>query len=165
MVEGLLSYADMFGYFKKARAKLIQTLEKMPNDEFTKNRGLSFDSIKDVFVHTVMVEDNWLHYRFLGIGVGTNREFQDFKSIEDVRTYIAEVDAKTAKLFDKITDQDLRKQVKRPGSEEVFEFEQVLYHLPFEIIYHFGEIFSEFWKMNVDAPYYPYLAYAKEKGW
>jgi hypothetical protein len=32
-----------------------------------------------------------------------------------------------------------------------------------ENYYHYGEIFAEFWKMNVDAPYYSYLAYAKEK--
>jgi uncharacterized damage-inducible protein DinB len=166
MAVSLLSYLDMFEYFKKARAKLVVALEKMPNEEFTKNRGLSFDSIKDVFVHTVMVEDNWLHYRFAGLGTGTDRKLQDFKNIEDVKKYIAEVDAKTAKLFGRITEQDLRKPVKsrRPdGTETVYPLEQVLFHLPIEIIYHFGEIFAEFWKMNLDVPYYSYLAYSKEK--
>jgi len=162
----MLSYVEMFDYFKKARAKLIEAFEKMPNEEFAKGRGLSFDSMKDVFVHTVMVEDNWLHYRFAGLGPGTSHKFQDFKNIEDVKKYIAEVDAKTAKLFGRITSQDLRKSFKRSlpnGKEEVLELEPVLYHVPFEIIYHYGEIFAEFWKMNVDAPYYSYLTYSREK--
>jgi uncharacterized damage-inducible protein DinB len=156
----------MFDYFKKARAKLVEAFEKMPSEEFTKSRGLSFESIKDVFVHTVMVEDNWLHYRFTGLGSGTSQKFEDFKNVEDVKKYMAEVDAKTAGLFGKIINQDLRKTFKRSlpnGKEEDLELEQVLYHIPFEIIYHYGEIFAEFWKMNVDAPYYSYLAYAKEK--
>jgi uncharacterized damage-inducible protein DinB len=156
----------MFDYFKKARAKLVEAFEKMPNQEFTENRGLSFDSIKDVFVHTVMVEDNWLHYRFAGLGSGTSLKFQDFKNIEDVKKYMTGVDAKTAELLSKLTSQDLRKTFKRSlpnGKEEVFELEQVLYHVPFEIIYHYGEIFAEFWKMNVDAPYYSYLNYLREK--
>jgi len=156
----------MFDYFKRARAKLVEAFDKMPNPEFTRSRGLSFESIKDVFVHTVMVEDNWLHYRFAGLGPSTGRNFQDFKNIEDVKKYMAEVDAKTAGLFGKITEQDLRKTFKRSlpnGKEEVLQLEQVLDHIPIEIIYHYGEIFAEFWKMNVDAPYYSYLAYSKEK--
>jgi uncharacterized damage-inducible protein DinB len=156
----------MFGYFKKARAKLVEAFDKMPNQEFAKSRDLSFDSIKDVFVHTVMVEDNWLHYRFAGLGPGLSHTFQDFKNMEDVKKYMAQVDAKTAELFSKLTSQDLRKTFKRSlpnGKEEVLELEQVLYHVPFEIIYHYGEIFAEFWKMNLDAPYYSYLAYSSEK--
>jgi uncharacterized damage-inducible protein DinB len=157
---------DMFDYFKKARAKLVEALEKMPNEEFTKGRGLSFESIKDVFIHTVMVEDNWLHYRIAGIGSGTSRKFQDFKDMEDVKKYMAEVDAKTVKLFNRITGQDLHRSFKRSlpnGKEEVLEVERVLYHVPIEIIYHYGEIFAEFWRMNIDAPYYSYLTYSREK--
>lgn len=161
----MLSYVDMFDYFKKARIRLVKDFEKMPNEEFTKNRGLSFESIKDVFVHTVMVEDNWLHYRYAGLGPGTSRKFQDFKGIEDVKKYMAEVDAKTVKLFGKIGDKDLRRAFKRTlpdGKEETLELEQVLYHVPVEVIYHYGEIFAEFWKMNLEAPYYSYLAYSRE---
>ena len=163
---GLLTYEDMFDYFKKARGKLVEALDKMPNEELTKSRGLSFESIKDVFVHTVIVEDNWLHYRFAGLGAATSRKFQDFANMEDVKKYVAEVDAKTAELFHRITKEDLRKTYKRTrpnGKEEVLSLEEVLYYMPFEIIYHYGEIFAEFWKMDVEAPYYSYLTYSKEK--
>lgn len=162
----MLSYKDMFDYFKKERARLIETLEKLPNEEFFKSRSLSFDSIKDVLAHTVMNEDTWLHYRLPGLGVSTIRKLEDFKSLDDIKQYITEVDAKTTKLFGRIADQDLRKPVKRlrpDGSEEVYELEQVLYQLPIEAIHHFGEIFGEFWKMNLEAPYYSYLAYSKDK--
>jgi len=162
----LLSYEDMFDYFKKARGKLAEALDKMPNEELTKSRGLSFESIKDVFVHTVIVEDNWLHYRFAGLGAATSRKFQEFTNMEDVKKYVAEVDAKTAELFHRITKEDLRKTYKRTrpnGKEEVLSLEEVLYYMPFEIIYHYGEIFAEFWKMDVEAPYYSYLTYSKEK--
>ncbi len=160
-----MDYLELFDYFKKARTKLVESLEKLTNEDFTKNRGLSFDSIKDVFTHTIMVEDNWLHYRFPGLGeVTTDRKFQDFKNIADVKRYMFEVDAKTSKLFEKLGEADLQKQVKRPlpnGGAAVYSLAQVLYHVPIEVIYHYGEIFAEFWKMNIDAPYYSYLAYSK----
>jgi len=161
-----LDYLELFDYFKKARAKLVESLEKLTNDEFTKNRGLSFDSIKDVITHTIMVEDNWLHYRFPGLGTGTDRKFQDFKNITDVKSYMSEVDDKTAKLFQKLAEADLQKPVKRPlpnGGVTVYSLENVLYHVPIEIIYHYGEIFAEFWKMNIDAPYYSYLGYSEQR--
>jgi uncharacterized damage-inducible protein DinB len=162
----LLSYGELFDYFKRARGKLIEALERLPEVEFTRARGLSFESIKDVLLHTVMNEDTWLHYRLPGLGNSTTRRFEEFKNLGDIKKYIAEVDAKTDKLFARITKDDLRisvKRIARDGSEESFELEQVLYQLPLEAIYHFGEIFGEFWKMNLKAPCYPYLAYSEEK--
>jgi uncharacterized damage-inducible protein DinB len=161
----LLGYEELFGYFKRARGKLVDALERLPEEEFTKARGLSFESIKDVLLHTVMNEDTWLHYRLPGLSNSTTRRFEEFTSVGDVKKYMTEVDGKTNRLFAQITEDYLRRPVKRiarDGTEESFELEQVLYQLPIEAIYHFGEIFAEFWKMNLQAPYFPYLAYAGE---
>jgi len=165
VVSGLLGYEDLFDYFKMARRRLIEALERLPGEQFTRSRGLSFESIKDVLVHTVMNEDTWLHYRLPGLGNSTPRRFEEFRNLEDIKKYITEVDGKTNRLFAQITEDDLRKPVKRiarDGSEETFELEQVLHQLPIEAIYHFGEIFAEFWKMNLEAPCYSYLASSKE---
>jgi len=161
----LLGYEELFDYFKRARGRLTDALERLPEEEFTKARGLSFESINDVLLHTVMNEDTWLHYRLPGLGNSTTRTFEEFTSIGDIKKYIIEVDGKTNRLFAQITEDDLRRLVKRiarDGTEESFELERVLYQLPLEAIYHFGEIFAEFWKMNLKAPYYPYLAYSEE---
>jgi uncharacterized damage-inducible protein DinB len=161
----LLGYEELFDYFKRARGRLIDALARLPEEEFAKARGLSFESMKDVLLHTVMNEDTWLHYRRAGLGNSTTRKFEEFTSMGDIKKYIIEVDGKTNRLFAQITEDDLRRPVKRiarDGTEESFELEQVLYQLPIEAIYHFGEIFAEFWKMNLQAPYYPYLAYSRE---
>jgi len=113
-----------------------------------------------------MVEDNWLHYRAAGVGTGTSLKLEDFRTLEDIKKYMAEVDAKTKGLFNMLTEKDLRRSVRRvssDGKEETFTLEQVLYQVPIENIHHFGEIFAEFWKMDLDAPYYSYLAYSKER--
>jgi uncharacterized damage-inducible protein DinB len=161
----LLSYQDLFDYFKKEREGLVHIFETMSEEEFIKNRGLSFDSIKDVFVHTVIVEDNWPHYRAAGLGESTQK-VEDFRNLQEIMKYITEVDTKTTRLFNTITSNDLKKRVKRPlpdGKEIVYPLDDVLYHIPIEIIHHYGEIFAEFWKTNINAPYYSYLAYSKEK--
>lgn|GEM_PF-1107792 len=161
----LLSYQDLFDYFKKEREGLVHIFETMSEEEFTKNRGLSFDSIKNVFVHTVIVEDNWLHYRTAGLGDCPKR-VEDYRNLQEIMEYITEVDTKTTKLFNRITSNDFKKEVKRvksDGQEIMYPLGDVLYHIPIEIIHHYGEIFAEFWRINNNAPYYSYLEYSTEK--
>ena len=65
-----------------------------------------------------------------------------------------------------MTSNDLKKGVKRvppDGKEIVYQLGDVLYHIPTEIIHHYGEIFAGFWKINNNAPYYSYLAYSTGK--
>jgi uncharacterized damage-inducible protein DinB len=155
----------MFDYFKKEREGLIHAFDNMSEEDFKKNRELSFESIKDVFVHTVIVEDNWLHYRAAGLGEGTQKP-EDFRNLQEIKKYMTEVDAKTAKLFNTMTTNDLKRGVKRvrpDGEEVVYPLGDVLYHISIEVIHHYGEIFAEFWKMNINAPYYSYLAYSKDR--
>jgi uncharacterized damage-inducible protein DinB len=161
-----LSYEDLFDYVKEERIRVIQALKRLSDEEFTRRRGLSFDSIKDVLIHTVMNEDSWLHYRASGLGNRTERRFEEFNNLEEVQEYIAEIDEKTSKLFSGITDQDLQRDIwrqRRGGREESYKLKQVLYQLPIETIHHFGEIFGEFWKMGLEAPYYSYLDYSRDK--
>lgn len=156
----------MFDYFKRERAKLIGALGKLSNEELARDRGLSFGSMKDVLVHTVMVEDNWLHYRAAGLGTGTSLKLEDFRTLAEIEKYMSDVDAKTNKLFSGLTQKDLRRIVRRvssDGKQESYALEQILYQVPIENIHHFGEIFAEFWKMGLDAPYYSYLAYSKDQ--
>lgn len=122
----MLNYQDMFDYFKE-REGLIHAFENIPEEEFTRNRGLSFDSIKDVFVHTLIVEDNWLHYRAAGLGEATHLKVEDFRSLQDIKRYISEVDAKTERFFNNA--HDLKKKVKRvhsDGKEDMYPLGDVL---------------------------------------
>ena len=164
-MKRLLDYKKMFDYFKKERTKLIEVLEKLSSETLTENRGLSFDSVRNVFVHTVMLEDSWLHYMAAGLP-GTGLKHEDFEDLKVIRKYIDEVDAKTTLLFARMTDGDLSRAVRRPrpnGTENVYTLEQVLYHIPIEVIHHYGEIFAELWKMDLETPYYSYLEYSKNK--
>ena len=129
----------------------------MSNEEFTKNRGLSFDSIKNVFVHTIIVEDNWLNYRTAGLGEIT-KKVEDFRNLQEIMEYMSEVDTKTTKFF----TTKLVKRIKPDGEEIMYPLGDVLYHIPIEMIHHYGEIFAELWKINNHAPYYSYLDYRKK---
>lgn len=79
---------------------------------------------------------------------------EDLEDLKTIRRYIDEVDRKTDLLFARMTDRDLSREVRRPrsdGSENVYTLEQVLYHIPIEIIHPYGEIFAELWKMDLES--------------
>jgi uncharacterized damage-inducible protein DinB len=159
-----MDYKELFEYFKAERKKILEALEKLPEEEFTKNRELSFYSIKDVLLHTILVEDNWLHYRAAGLHKEAQVKFEDFRTLSDVKNYMEEVDRKTQQFFSKLKPEDLKSVVTRrypDGRVAQYTLESVLYHVPIEVIHHYGEIFAEFWKMNIDAPYYSYLEFSK----
>jgi uncharacterized damage-inducible protein DinB len=164
----MLSYQVLFDYFKAERGYLIQAFEGLSHEAFVRPRGLSFGSIKDVFVHTILVEDVWLHYRPKGVTMSSQITREDIQTLHDVKQYMAEVDAKTVRLFQQLTDQDLKREFRvirpRPGGpESVNRLDVILYHVPIEVIHHYGELFAEFWKMGLDAPYYAYPRYIRDK--
>lgn len=158
------TYIELFAYFKTEREHLFDALEKWPFDEVSKNRELSFYSIKDVLLHTIDVEDNWLHY--VPKKLLLNRpNWEDFKDIASIRRRASEVDEKTRNLFKEIRPIDLATVTTRQypdGTSSTQTMEQILNHVPLEVIHHYGEIFAEFWKINEKAPYYSFLKFQTE---
>lgn len=161
----MLSYTDLFDYFKSERSMIIEALEKLPVEELTKNRELSYYSLKDVFLHSVAGEDVTLHYRMQGLSP-PEFHFTDYPDMAAVKRYVADVDRKTSELFSRITEGELKREVRfkrRDGTETVYTVEDALYNTPIEVIHHYGEIFAEFWKMNLNAPFLSYMAWVREK--
>lgn len=161
----MINFRDLFQYVKKEREALINALEHLTYNEFSQDVGLSFGSIKNVFAHTVMVEDIWLHYRIAGVEASLPHSPEDFMTLNEIKDYMDDVDAKTQHFLDTLDDDMLQRDltVSRPsGRSSVDKIINILYHIPIEIIHHYGEIFAELWKMNVIAPYYSYLDYARE---
>ncbi len=161
----MIDFRDLFLYFKKERSELIKALEQLTRNQFIQDVGLSFGSIKDVLAHTVIVEDTWLHYRITeGETVSPCRP-EDFTTLNEIKQYMADVDAKTQSFLDSVTAEILQRdlRVTRPsGRSSVDKIINILYHIPIEVIHHYGEIFAVLWKQNIIAPYYSYLDYTRE---
>ena len=80
---------------------------------------------------------------------------------------MTEVDSKTSALFGRLTERDLDRKFKltRPdGTETMERVEDILYHVPIEVIHHYGEIFGVFWEIGLIAPYYPIFSFLKNRG-
>ena len=129
----MITFRDLFSYFKKERESLLRAFDALSDEEFTMDRGLSLGSLKNVFVHTVMVEDIWIHHRIAGQGAHPPYQPHDFVDLLAVKQYIDAVDRKTEVFFHTMTEERLQRRVNvvRPNGRTTDDtIGDVLYQIP-----------------------------------
>jgi uncharacterized damage-inducible protein DinB len=54
--------ADLIRYNHIVRGLYFEAIEKLSWTQVVEPRGLSFSSMRDVFLHLTLVEDRWINY-------------------------------------------------------------------------------------------------------
>jgi uncharacterized damage-inducible protein DinB len=55
-----LNIKDLFGYNWYLSRRLLKSMAEIPWETVTENSGVSFDSIRDIFVHSLQAEHFWI---------------------------------------------------------------------------------------------------------
>jgi uncharacterized damage-inducible protein DinB len=132
-------------------------LNELSWSEVVGDRGASFPSIRDIFLHTVDMEDRTVNHTIPGIsselGHGPWEKFADIMSIEK-RT--KEVEGKTDVYLANLTQSELDRKVtipRRTGAPFLLRVEDVLVQLVIENISHFGELIAILWQIDKQPPF------------
>ena len=153
---------ELIRYTHSARGRYLKILNELPWSEVVKDRGASFPSIRDIFLHTVDMEDRTINHTITGIpselGHGPWEKFADIISIEK---RINEVEGKTNVYLANLTQSELDRKVTIPRRRGVLFFlraraprvEDVLVQLAIENISHFGELIAILWQIDKQAPF------------
>jgi len=86
---------SLFEYNWYCRRKFLEGWARLPWETLIEDRGASFGSIRNIFLHSVGAERFWL--RRLGRRrMGKDKDYdRDFKNIESMRKYVDEVEAES----------------------------------------------------------------------
>ena len=85
----------LFDYSQAVRDRYLEQMISLPWAEVVKSRGASFDSIKNVFLHTVDAEDMLVNYVITGRAKEWVRgNSDDFVDIDSIRKRVQEVESK-----------------------------------------------------------------------
>ncbi len=148
---------DLIGYNHAVRRLYLESMAKLPWAEVVKPRGASFDSMRDVFLHLTLVEDRWINYvipdRF---SLWVDPVFDDFKDIHSLKSYALSVEEKTQNYLQRLTPEELNRQIVVPWGEKPYprlSVEAVLTHMIMEDMIHYGELSALLWQMGEEAPY------------
>jgi uncharacterized damage-inducible protein DinB len=157
----------LFEYNWYCRAKFLVAMSKLPWEKVVENREASFNSMRNVFLHSLGVEEGWLKRLTLGkMDFWPIHDYdKDFKDIEAMRKYMVEVEIESRAYLAKLMPQDLDKTFSWLGKDNTmnrFRVEDILLHIVEEEIHHRGELLCLMWQINATPPYTSYTAYLKE---
>jgi uncharacterized damage-inducible protein DinB len=138
-------------------------MAKLPWAEITQNRGLSFDSMRNVFLHITIVEDRWINYIIPGkFGSWRNPDFDFYSDIDSLKLYMQRVQANTEDYLGILTDRELLRQIVLPWGDNPntqITIEKGLTHIVLEDMIHYGELSASLWQMRLEAPYMGFWRY------
>jgi len=150
-------------YSHVLRNRYLEQFGTLPWEEVVKSRGASFDSLRNVLLHTVDAEDRMVNYVIPGrLKDWVSRSPDDFQDIASVRKRVKEVESKTNAYAAKMTPAELERKVEyvRPGTPPLkVRVEDILIHVALECIHHFGELIALLWQIDVEPPHMGWIAY------
>jgi uncharacterized damage-inducible protein DinB len=145
---------NLLEYNEEVRHRYFDALTKLPWDELVKNREASFHSLRNIFIHTLGAIDYWLDF-LLKEQLHSHREFDEYNSIEDIREYMQQVEARLQRYLDSLSSKELIEKytlTNDAGENIEITAEDVLIHVFEEEVHHRGEIIGLLWQMGVEPP-------------
>jgi uncharacterized damage-inducible protein DinB len=158
-----MQVTDLIRYNHTVRGLYLDAMAKVPWAQVVEPRGLSFDSMRDVFLHLTLVEDRWVNYiipdRFKE---WVDPDFGAFKDMDSLRKYMQEVEGKTERHVATLSMEELNRQIVVPWGDKPYtrvSVENVLTHMVLEDMIHYGELSAALWQMGLEAPYMGFWRY------
>jgi len=138
-------------------------MAEIPWETVTESSGASFDSIRDIFVHSLQAEHFWIR-RLSGRSTEGvyGAPFTKYAEINSIKEYADTVEAETNKYLEKLTNQELQSVFEYKGRDGNINrnfTEDVLMHVVEEEIHHRGEILCIYWQHDIQPPYISYTTY------
>jgi uncharacterized damage-inducible protein DinB len=149
-------------YNHALRLAYLEAMANLSLEDVVAPRGLSFDCMRNVFVHLTLVEDRWISYTIPGrFSEWVDPDFNAFTSMDLLKSYMQLVHGATEKYFSALTEQELKRQIVMPWSQTPIklDIDACLTHMVMECMVHYGELSAAFWQMGLEAPYKPFWRY------
>jgi uncharacterized damage-inducible protein DinB len=153
-------------YSQSLRNRYLDRLADLSWEEVVRSRGASFDSVRNIFLHTLDAEDRLINYAIPGKTKDwVSRSPDEFQDLDSVRKRVKEVESKTKAYLARISPAELERKVEfsRPGTPSMtVRVDDVLIHLALENVHHFGELIALMWQIDIEPPHMGWVAYLQK---
>jgi uncharacterized damage-inducible protein DinB len=154
----------MIQYTHAARRRYLQTLGELPWDEVVKDRGASYPSIRDIFLHALDAEDLLINHIIQGKNEKwVSQNYGKFLNIHQIERRVDEVEKKIDSYLKTLTERELDRKVTlpwRPSSS--LSVNDVLITLAIEDAYHMGELIALMWQFDKEPPYLSWSTFVEQ---
>jgi len=131
-------------YTHAARRKYLKVLGELPWDEIVKDRGASYPSIKDIFLHALDAEDLLINHIVQSkYGKMVKQDYVKFTNIHQIEERVDNVERNVDAYLKTITETELHRKVALPWKPSfLLTVDDVLMTLAIEDTYHMGELIA-----------------------
>lgn len=139
-----------YSYLTRARRYLWHVLGETPEDVLAKHviPGDRFRSVKDLLLHTPVVEDSWLHYQILGdtphlesvSAIAEAREGPHYATMPllSILEYWRAIEENTRTYLATLTPAELARQVQ--DDDDILSVEDILWHVMQHEVRHTAQV-------------------------
>jgi len=157
---------NLLEYSHTLRNRYLELFATLTWEEVVKSRGASFDSLRNILLHTLDAEDRMINYVIPGRTKDwVSRSPDEFHDIDSIKKRAKEVESRTKGYISKMTTADLERKLEysRPGMPPVqVRVEDILIHVIFENVHHFGELIALLWQIDVEPPHMGWIVYLQK---
>lgn len=150
----MVDVKELLEYNETVRHRYFETLAKLPWKDFIKNREASFNSMRNIFIHTLSAIDFWLDI-LQNQSQHSEKDFNEYRNIQQVKAYMEHVEKRTHNYLRSLTNQKLQSKCTikdEDGKTYQIKAEDILIHVVEEEIHHRGELNALLWQIGVDPP-------------
>jgi uncharacterized damage-inducible protein DinB len=155
----------MFQYNQWADRRLLDACAALSNEQFTRNLGSSFSSVRDTVVHLYGAEYVW-NERIQGRSPAALVSGAGFPDLASIRAKLEEMDAYYIDFVSKMTQQDLDRVIRYKGftgDEFSNPLWQSLHQLTNHASYHRGQVVTLVRQLGVKAVSTDLIMYYREQ--
>ena len=142
----------------RSRGEYLEALLRLSPEERRKDRGASWGSIQDIFLH--VLEDYIWWFECVPQGRLTGSESLVGRDLSDreIRKLTRRVDRSVHNIMDSLAPSDMRRPLPVSGTVDGKPYKfttclaDIIWHMLEEELQHRGELNALFWQMDIDPP-------------
>jgi uncharacterized damage-inducible protein DinB len=160
---------EWFAYIAAARRDYFETLQKIPSQELTRDRGASFPSLLDILAHSQGALYFWIKNGDPDAFPPPEPETGDPPTLAQLKEIEPYLQSHAHRYVTSLRETDPVRTIARPKGRSSdhdcnLPVRDVLWHLVEEERQHRGELNALLWQIDVDAPVYSWARWAHDVG-
>ena len=114
-----MQVTDLVRYNHVVRGLYLDAMAKLPWATVVEPKGLSFDSMRNVFLHLTIVEDRWINYIIPSrLKEWVDQDFNKFDTINSLKIYMEHVKDATESYLRELSAEELNRQIVVPWGDK-----------------------------------------------
>lgn len=145
----------LYAYNSRTRAKYLTAIWKLPPRERNKDRGASFPSLPDIFLHVLDAYRLWFDEVYARGPAPTWYPLGVHYTLAEARRETRSIDGRVTRILRSLRPRDLDRQLplpKRWHVRKTIELRELLVHMIEEELQHRGEMNALLWQAGRNPP-------------